>query len=304
MLNLSEISKNIKGSIAEKELLSRHTTYRIGVPCDLFVEVVSLNELRYLLSVCATENLDFHIIGRGSNILVGDEGIKGIVIHLSGEFSEVSFPGGSSVIAGAGCSLGALIMKCASRGLGGIEFLMGIPGSVGGAAVMNAGTRNGCFKDAVKAVTLMDYSGKITRIPVSEISFGYRKADFSANTIVVSSEFYLKKEEKNVIIKKLREAAVLRRASQPAGCMNAGCVFRNPDGDYAGRLIETAGLKKLKIGGAEVSAVHANFINNTGSASAEDVLDVIRKVKGIVAAKFGRKLDLEIKIWGRVKREI
>ena len=297
MINRSDIEKVISGRILVNEPMSRHTTFRIGGPCDFFVEIKNQAELTGLLELALGNKVPYFIIGCGSNILVKDKGIRGIVIRLAGDFCKVEF-NNESVVSGGGCAIQYFIKRCADNGLGGMEFLAGIPGTIGGAVKMNAGTKTGSIDSILKTVKIMDGNGTIKQVARGEIEFSYRHSGIPENSIVVLAEFGLKRTEKNDIIKNLTELINFRTKTQPVGFQNAGCVFRNPPGDFAAMLIDKAGLKGTKIGGAVVSDIHANYINNTGDASADDVLKLIQIIKSTVKEKFSKELELEIKIVG------
>ncbi|OGS45875.1 MAG: UDP-N-acetylenolpyruvoylglucosamine reductase [Elusimicrobia bacterium RIFOXYD2_FULL_34_15] len=296
-INLSEIKDIVNGKILKNELMSRHTTFHIGGPCDLYVEVKDADELRSLVQYVNKKRIPYIIIGAGSNILVGDKGINGIVIRLVKNFCDVKYDIKNKIVsAGGGCSLPNFIKQCLDNGLGGMEFLAGIPGTVGGAVVMNAGTKDGNMASIIKTVTLMDEYGELKVYNKNSLKFSYRSSSISKNSIVISTDFMLKKMDKSNIIKKLDILKRNRAQTQPIGNKNAGCVFKNPAGDYASRLIDKAGLKGVSVGGAVVSTKHANYINNIGNASAGDVLKLIKKIQNKVKEKFNKKLELEIKV--------
>ncbi|MDD5686812.1 MAG: UDP-N-acetylmuramate dehydrogenase [Elusimicrobia bacterium] len=299
-LNHSEISKITSGRVLESEPMSRRTTFRVGGPCDFYVEVKTTGELKQLLQYIREKKVDYLVVGFGSNILIKDKGFRGIVIRLTGDFFNLDFNlDKNNVIAGGGCALQLLVKKCADNGLGGMEFLVGIPGTIGGAVIMNAGTKDGNIGSIVKSVTIMDEKGGIKKIDKKSLKFSYRSSDIPEKNIVISAEFVLKKKDKSDIIKKLNELLLRRAKTQPIGYFNAGCVFKNPDNDYASRLIDKAGLKGVSVGDAVVSGLHANYINNTGNATASDILKLIKIVQKKVKDKFSKKLGLEIKIIGK-----
>ncbi|MBI5573785.1 MAG: UDP-N-acetylmuramate dehydrogenase [Elusimicrobia bacterium] len=298
-LNRSEISKIVSGKILQNEPMSRHTTFRIGGPCDFYIEVKTINELQQLIKLCIKKKIPYHIIGFGSNILVKDKGISGVVIRLTGDLSNLNFNlQNKSAVAGGGCALQLFVKRCADNSLSGAESLVGIPGTVGGAVIMNAGTKEGYIGSLIKSVTVMNAKGEIKRIGKKSLKFSYKSSNIPPKNIIISAEFLLKKKSISDIIKNLNKLMQYRVKTQPFGFYNAGCIFKNPVGDYAARLIDQTGLKGASVGGAVVSKLHANFINNAANATAEDVLKLIKKIQKKVKEKFNKNLELEIKVVG------
>lgn len=294
---IKEEIKKICKDVKFDEPLSKHTSFRIGGPAEYFVEVKNKSELVNLLKIARKYNLHIFLLGAGTNLLVKDLGIKGMVIRLLGDFKKIKF-GNNSVSVGAGVNLPQLLKVSAQHNLGGMEFLAGIPGTVGGALVMNAGTHLGEIGDWVRRVEIMDLSGKTRVLERREINFFYRGSNLPENVFILSAEMDLKKIDKDVIEAKIKEKLKRRWATQPREPYQAGSIFKNPSGDYAGRLIEKAGLKGVKYGGAYISEKHGNFIINNGRAKAKDVIYLVRKIKRTVKEKFGIDLELEIKIIG------
>lgn len=240
--------------------------------------------------------MPFFVLGGGSNILFGDRGFDGIVVRLAGDMSGYRFEG-SVLHVGAGAHVPALVKESAERGLSGLECLAGVPGTIGGALVGNAGTRDEWIGEAVASVNVALESGQIVPLDRRELSFSYRTSNLAGRP-VTGAVLNLKKGSKNDILNKLKERMLRRTQRQPAGTWNAGSVFRNPPDDSAGRLIEACGLKGLAFGGAQVSEKHANFIVNAGSATAADVRSLVALVRQKVKEKFQVELTLEIKIVG------
>ncbi len=290
--------KNIvHGRILVDEPLSMHTSYRIGGPSDYYIYPQDLAELNRIVDFCRQEGIDYFVIGNGTNILVSDSGFRGIVIDLSETFDTIK-SSDYKVSAGSGVLLRDLIKYCTQRGLSGLESLVGIPGRVGGCVRLNAGAFGCEIFDSIRRVRLLDEFGTVERIGKDEIKFGYRYTDIPASSIILEVEFYLsegnpKKMEdiQNLYLKE-------RRDKQPLSLPSAGSVFKSPPGDYAGRLIDEAGCKGLRIGDALVSKKHANFIVNCRLASASDVLRVIEEVRKRVLVRFGVELELEIHLIG------
>lgn len=279
-------------------------TLRTGGRAAALIEVSTLEELRCLLALLAEEKIKFLVIGRGSNLLVADSGYSGVIVRLKGEFNSLSAQecGETAAVvrAGAGCALGRLVSWCSGHALAGLEFLVGIPGSVGGAVRMNAGAWDCETGARLLAIELVDKQGDIRHIPAAELRLSYRNlalADSEIGSRVVTAAWFRlhpDREEDS----RARCAAYLERkkSKQPAGVASAGSFFKNPPGDFAGRLIEAAGLKGLRCGGAIVSPVHANFLVNTGGASATDILSLMAQVQAEVAVRFGIQLEPEVRI--------
>lgn len=297
-LSHSEITKIVSGKILQNEPMSRHTTFRIGGPCDFYVEVKTISGLKQLIKLCIKKKIPYQIIGFGSNILVKDKGPRGVVIRLTGNLSNLNFNlQKKSVVAGGGCALQLFVKKCADNGLSGAEPLVGIPGTVGGALIMNAGTKDGCVGSLVKSVTVMNEKGMIKKIEKKSLEFSYRNSNIPSKNIIISAEFLLRKRNKSNIIKNLNKLMLHRAKNQQIGFFNnVGCIFKNPLNNSAGELIDKAGLKGVSVGGAVVSNLHAKFINNIGNAKAEDVIKLIKKIQEKVKEKFNKNLELEIKV--------
>ena len=292
----SEISKFVSSlKINEQAQEPHHFPNRR--PGGLFCKAAAIEELQKIYRFALNNKIPFLILGGGSNVLIGDKGFAGIVARLTGDFCEHKFRN-ETVYAGAGDRIAALVNDCTEKGLSGLEGLAGIPGTIGGALISNAGTSLGWIEDAVKDVEVLSASGKVRRLSREKIKFFYRSSNLEGK-IVVGAVFHLKKAPKNDIVNKITELMRRRQETQPTGTWNAGSVFKNPPEDSAGRLIEACGLKGLAFGGAEVSGKHANFIINNGSAKASDVRALIAAVHTKVKEKFGIELDLEIKLIGQ-----
>lgn len=293
----TDLSGRISGIVQHlkvNEPLSHYTTWHIGGPAHYFVETHTIDELSRLRAFASIERVPFYVIGSGSNTLFSDKGFPGIVVKLGGDFSGTVYEG-ESAVAGAGVWLPTLVKQCAEKGLSGIECLAGIPGSVGGALVSNAGTSQGCIGDRIACVDVLAETGTVVRRQRREIEFGYRHSGL-AGSLILRASINLKNAAKNDILKTISELLTRRSQTQPAGTWNAGSVFKNPPGDSAGRLIDACGLKGLAFGGAKISEKHANFIVNTGSATASDVRSLITIIHERVQDRFGISLELEIKI--------
>lgn len=280
------------------EPMSRHTTFRIGGPADALVSAGSAARLAELYRFARARALEVFPLGFGSNLLVRDGGLRAVVVQLTGEFEAVRFEGERSVWAGAGVRLPQLVLQCAERGLAGSEPLVGVPGTVGGALVMNAGTRDGEIGDLVRAVDVLDpESLRPLRLPKEKLSFSYRHSSLGG-TLVLGGLLELKAGDKVVILSRVRDFQSRRLKTQPVHSFNVGSVFKNPPGRFVARLIQEAGLKGRAVGGARVSPKHANFIENHAGASARDVLALVEKIREAVRARAGIELELEMQVVG------
>jgi UDP-N-acetylmuramate dehydrogenase len=280
------------------EPMIAHTTFKIGGPADCYAEVLSRAQLRGLLALAKEEGQGVLFLGWGSNILVRDGGIRGLVLRLRGDFEKVSFEEGFRVRAGCGVRVPQLVSLCAEKGLSGDESLVGIPGTVGGALVMNAGTRDGEIGDLVVEVDCVDPATlQERRISHEEARFSYRSSAL-AGSAVLGCLLQLKPGDKVDIMKLVAQYQQRRLQTQPVHTYNVGSTFKNPPGRFAARLIEEEGLKGEVFGGARVSPAHANFIENFAGAKASDVLELVRRVQERVKASRGLDLELEMKVVG------
>jgi UDP-N-acetylmuramate dehydrogenase len=241
---------------------------------------------------------DFFILGFGSNLLVRDGGLRGVVLRLRGEFESVVFPGGLQVRAGAAVRLPQLVTACAGQGLAGTEPLVGVPGTVGGALVMNAGTRDGEIGSMVREVDVFDHAqSRVVTLPAEKIHFEYRKSSLG-NALVIGCLLELKEGDRVDIMERVRRYQDKRQQTQPIHTFNAGSVFKNPPGYFVAELIEAAGLKGMTKGGARVSPLHANFIENNAGATATDVLALVEFIRAKIRAERGIELETEMKVVG------
>lgn len=294
---LDGLQKLVGNRVRLREPLSKHTSLKIGGPADYFLELRNIEELTNIIEFSQKENLDFFILGEGTNVLFSDEGFSGLVIQLKGDFENFSIEG-KQVTAGAGVKLNNLVEKLAKKGLAGLEFASGIPGSVGGAIVTNAGTKMGSIGDVMREIKIFS-DGSVKILKKEEIDFSYRHCKLPDKAIVLEVKLGLKNGKKSDIINKIKESLKERKKNQPVSTLNAGCVFRNPETCEAGKLIETAGLKGARVEDAEVSKKHANFIINCGRAKAKDVYNLIEKIRKTVKEKFDIALELELRIVGK-----
>ncbi|MFC1569643.1 UDP-N-acetylmuramate dehydrogenase [bacterium] len=291
------LKKVSRGQILLDEPMSRHTSYKIGGPADILIKPHDQEDVTAIVDFCNREGIPRFVIGNGTNLLISDEGLRGVVIDVSKAFQHLSNKG-NVVTVGTGNLLGKLIDYCTEMGLTGLEALVGIPGQVGGALVLNAGAFNTEITDKLIAVRLLTSNGLLEIRKRNEIEAGYRKTNFPDGSILVEAQFML--QEGNPKEMKVYQENILkrRREKQPLSLPSAGSVFKRPPNDYAGRLIEDAGCKGLRIGDAMVSRKHANFIVNCHFATAQDVLRVIQEVRERVFKQFNITLQLEIHMIG------
>lgn len=286
-----------EGEVRPNEPLSRHTTLRIGGPAEWFVVCRTVEALGRTVRAARGEGKPFRILGKGSNVLIADAGLPGYVATLDGELLETSIQG-DIVIAGGGASLGGVCAKAARAGLSGLEPISGIPSSIGGAVRINAGAYGGEIFDVLESATLLDPEGAVVERPAGEIPHGYRWTQLvESGEIVCRARMRLAHVPAEAIEARTREVTEKRRGALPSQ-PNAGSIFKNPPGKFAGKLLEECGLKGTRSGDAEISERHANVIVNRGSARAADVLDLMRRMRGEVLAKFGIELAAEVEVLG------
>lgn len=286
----------LKGAVQFDVPLKDYTSFRIGGPADVLVEPADIDDVARLVRQTRAQKLPLFVVG-GTNLLIRDKGIRGVVVSL-GKLRAIKEEPGAVLYAEGGVGMPTLIGYAIRHSLAGLEWAAGIPGTVAGCVVMNAGTRLGEMKDSVKAVRLVTLQGEIVDLPASDIPFAYRRAMLPPG-IVAGVWLQLKAGLRAEIEKVVKDYLHYRRDTQPLTLPSAGCVFKNPPKDSAGRVIDSAGLKGAQVGDAQVSDKHANFIVNQGQASAKDVLALIRKVRAAVTRKTGVKLELELKVVGQ-----
>jgi UDP-N-acetylmuramate dehydrogenase len=298
-----EIQKITKGEVRFNESMAKHTSFAIGGPTDYFLTVGEIEELREILLISKKKRIAIRVIGLGTNLLVQDKGLKGLVISLGGGFAAVKFDG-DCLLAGAATRLSTLIKLAASRGLGGLEFAVGIPGTLGGAIITNAGSSSSSISQRLKNIRVMTRGGKIKTLTPPDLNFGYRQAHLPPGDIILDARLKLTRMPEEDILREMNASLKRRQKTQPLGAANAGCIFKNPDPHTpAGRLIEEAGLKGKRIGGAAVSHVHANFICNLKQAKAEDVVILMDLIREKVKERTGVMLEPEIEIWRENSRD-
>ncbi len=285
--------KNVKAG----EPMANHTTFRIGGPADLFAVPADKAQLKKIAELCREEEVPFYILGKGSNLLISDNGWRGVMIsteNLCGcEIQD------TVMTAGAGISLAKMARAACDKGLTGFEFAAGIPGTLGGAVVMNAGAYGSEMKDVLTSATVLTPDGQVRRLGLEELKLGYRTSCIpDMGYIVLEAELRLAHGQKDEIQARMDDLAFKRRSKQPLEYPSAGSMFKRPEGYFAGKLIEDAGLRGFAVGGAQVSEKHCGFVINKGGATADDVLELCEEVSRIVQEKFGVELEREVKYLG------
>ncbi len=290
--------ESFKGRVLFNVPMKEYTTLRIGGPADVMAFPKDEADLKHLLSFAGAKGFKVYVIGAGSNILVRDGGIRGIVVNITEGFTDVSWLDDERAVVGAGVRLSTLCRECAERGLSGIEFAAGIPATVGGAVYMNAGAYGSEMKDVVEGVEVIGRRGKKGFIPKADIGFAYRHTELPEDAVIVNVHMKFRRADRKAIEERMKEFRKRRDKTTPIGLPSAGSIFKNPEGMAAGKLIEEAGLKGVSSGDAKISEVHANYIVNTGNARATDVLNLIALMRDRVFAKTGIMLEPEIKVIG------
>ncbi len=288
------------GNVKENEPLASHTTIKIGGPADLFIEPSTIENLERAMNVIREAGVKWTAIGRGSNLLVSDKGIEGVVIKLGAGLDHVEVEG-TRVTAGAGASTVALALTLSRKGLSGLEFASGIPGSIGGAVYMNAGAHGSDISKILEKAHILFEDGTMEWLSVDQMEFSYRTSVLQKERpgIVLEAVFNLQEGDVETIKAVIKKNKDYRKDTQPWSSPCAGSIFRNPLPNYAGQLVEKAGLKGYSVGGAQISEMHGNFIVNTGNATANDVLDLIEYVKEKIWEMHSVKMETEVEIIGK-----
>jgi UDP-N-acetylmuramate dehydrogenase len=293
-VDFRELKHLIKGRVEFNHPIAPYTTYHLGGQAAVFVEPQTVEDLGELLRCLTHAEVPYLMLGGGSNILFADEGFKGVVIRLGRGFQGIHIEG-DRVRAKASTQLVTVLTKAREAGLGGVEFFAGIPGTIGGAVVGNAGAKKAWIGPVVEDLTIVTPHGLVKHLKKAEYAYSYRNSSLKlSGNALVEVVLKLKKEPKAEIEKKVKEYFKVRRGKQPKTEKNAGSVFKNPEGNFAGRLTESVGLKGFKVGGARVSEIHANFIINDGTATAHDVVAVMREIQKRVWGEYQIKLEPEI----------
>lgn len=294
----NNLTKDLKKSkVYIDEPMTKHTSFKIGGKADIFILARDVEDIKYVLNYVKNEQIDIFIIGNGSNLLVKDNGIRGITMAIDLQDIEIQ---GTKVNVGAGVKLGILGLLLQKNELTGFEFASGIPGSIGGAVRMNAGAYGGEFSNIVENVTCINRQGIIKQLSKEELEYSYRHSRFmNTDEIIISATLKLEKGNKDEIKSKMDELMLARKTKQPLELPSAGSTFKRGKDFYASKIIEEAGLKGFQVGGAQVSIKHAGFVVNLGNATAKDVLDLTNYMKEKVYEKFGKQLELEVEIIGQ-----
>lgn len=296
---LNELEQIVREeNILVDEPMNKHTTFRIGGPADYLVMPTSIEQIAGVIRLCRGRGVPYFVMGNGSNLLVSDAGFRGVIVQIYDRFRHIIWDGNCAVVQ-AGCLLSRFGSEAAEKGLTGFEFATGIPGTMGGAVAMNAGAYGGEIKDCLVNVTMMDMDG-FTRIYLpDELELGYRtSAAAKNNLIVLKAKIRLTEGNPEEIRRKLTELREARKAKQPLEYPSAGSTFKRPEGYFAGKLIEDAGFKGYRYGGAMISAKHSGFLINYNNATADDVLNLVQIVQKGVFEQFGVELELEVKKLG------
>ena len=300
MQKLIEALREAAGAqcILEQESMKKHTTFRIGGPADIFAVPDTIEKAAKIIGICREQKVPFYVIGNGSNLIVSDQGYKGVVVQVYKNLSAIEIKG-DIITAQAGAMLSVIAKKAMAASLTGFEFASGIPGTVGGAAVMNAGAYGGEMKQVLTEVTVLTREGELRRIPSEELKLGYRYSVIpEKGWIVLEAKLKLPRGDYDMIKARMDELKEKRVEKQPLELPSAGSTFKRPEGYFAGKLIMDAGLRGFSVGGAQVSEKHCGFVVNTGEATAKDVRDLIREVSRQVKTKFGVELEPEVKMLG------
>ena len=294
---IREICERYGAAYTENELLAPYTSFKIGGPCPIMAKPNGADCLRELIKALNSEQLPFRVMGRGSNLLISDSGVNVPVILISSDMGGISFDGGH-IVCGAGAALNAVCKAALEHSLTGLEFAYGIPGSVGGALYMNAGAYGGEMKDAAESCTYIDEGGELHTLPAAGMELSYRHSFFSGKPFIITEiTLSLKQGDKEQISAKMHDLMQRRRDKQPLEYPSAGSTFKRPEGDFAGRLIEAAGLRGFSVGGAAVSEKHCGFVINKNNASFNDVKKLIDLIKQRVKETSGKDLSCEVIIW-------
>jgi UDP-N-acetylmuramate dehydrogenase len=291
------LGRQICGRVRYGEPLAKHTSFGIGGPADVLVVPQGVTDVVAVLGICRDAGLPYLVLGGGSNLLVRDGGFRGVVLYCDGVFTELTAEG-TRVRAGAGVRLSRLVAYCSKLALSGVESLAGIPGTVGGAVKGNAGAFGGAIADHLVAVRMVTHEGTEEAMVRDRLQFAYRRSSLPEGCVVLEATFDLTPGDPVEIRRRVSGNLLQRNRSQPVEWRSAGSVFKNPPGDYAGRLVEKAGLKGIRIGGACISPKHGNFIINLGGATAADVLTLVELMQRRVQDEMGVELELEVRVVG------
>lgn len=297
-MGLHEELCGILGSenVLKDELMKKHTTFRVGGPADWLVTPTEEEQIREVVNLLRTENVPYYVMGNGSNLLVGDKGYRGVIIQLGKNLSQIRMTEEGVLYAQAGALLSKIAAEALAQSLTGFEFASGIPGALGGAVMMNAGAYGGEMKHVLKDALALTANGELRVLPVEQMALGYRTSIFAQNgDIVLSAQIRLQEGSPEEIRAYMDELKEKRITKQPLEYPSAGSTFKRPEGYFAGKLIEDTGLRGFQVGGAQVSEKHCGFVINKEQATAADILSLIEQVSDRVEAKFGVRLEPEVK---------
>lgn len=294
--SVKQLAEKYGAKYLEREMLCGYTSFKIGGECDILIEVNGTDLLCELIKLCRKEKIKYYIIGKGSNLLISDKGLRGVVIHLGNDFSDISV-NGEYITCNAGASLVSVCRKALERELTGLEFAYGIPGSVGGALFMNAGAYGGEMKNIAYSCKYIDLDGNLREMEAEDMLLSYRHSVFFENGgCIAEVTLKLDKGDKDAISARMNELIAKRKEKQPLEYPSAGSTFKRPEGDYAARLIDLCGLKGYTVGGAMVSEKHSGFVINTGNATFSDVTKIIDDIRCTVRIEKGVTLVPEVQI--------
>ena len=300
----AEYEKTLKDMLGEENVLvdepmSAHTTFRVGGPADYYVTPTCIEDVKAVVDFCHETGLKLYTLGCGSNVLVSDEGLRGVVMKIGSKLASVQIDDSGHITAQAGATNAKIAHDALKRGLAGFEFAAGIPGSIGGAAIMNAGAYGGELRDVATGVLCLTEAGEMQHVTAQEADWSYRHSKMAEDgSIILSVDLSLRPGDPDEIQARMAELAKKRSDKQPLDLPSAGSTFKRPEGHFAGKLIQDAGMQGYSVGGAQVSTKHAGFVVNTGDATAADVLQVIRDVQDAVQKKFSVMLEPEVRCWG------
>lgn len=300
MQKIIELLQNAVGAscVMEQESMKKHTTFRIGGPADVFVVPDTVGKAAEVVRICKEQGVPYYILGNGSNLLVSDKGYRGVVVQIYKNLSAIEVEG-DVVCAQAGAMLAAIAKRALASSLTGLEFASGIPGTLGGACVMNAGAYGGEMKDVLAEVTVLDENGNVRVVPAEELELGYRSSALSKNGwTALGARMQLARGDYEAIYARMEELKEKRTTKQPLDMPSAGSTFKRPEGYFAGKLIMDAGLRGFSVGGAQVSEKHCGFVVNAGDATAADVRGLIAEVVRRVKENSGVTLEPEVKMLG------
>ena len=298
-----ELGKKLLSILKEEQVkkdepMKSHTTFRVGGPADYFVTPQTAEEVAKVIEACTQEKVPYYIVGNGSNLLVSDKGYEGVIIQIYKQMNQVKVEG-AQIHAQAGALLSMIAKRALDAGLTGFEFASGIPGTLGGALVMNAGAYGGEMKDVLKSVTVLTGKGEVKTLAKEELELGYRTSCIpSRGYIVLEAVYELRPGDRGAIEERMRELAARRREKQPLEYPSAGSTFKRPQGYFAGKLIEDAGLRGYQVGGAQVSEKHCGFVINKDHATAGHVMELCSHIRKTVKEISGVELEMEVKRWG------